>query len=188
MTLLLQLLWVYLILVQTRRLNARELVLSEGQCLKLNLDAEKVSKCARLPERPSQFFLSSLRFCFSSSLAGNRLDVFFFSLTSHLKLGVSLQFPLPNNKLIAVSAPLMQRFHVRLGERFAQWEGQVHCAYQPFNHSVGFFICCQNTEAVWQDELSFVICGSIVCQSAQISSNKRPYVYNSKLYFYILLH
>lgn len=135
---------------------------------------------------PLSFFLSLLLL---QLITGRKqAGLFFFSLTSHLKLGVSLQFPLPNNKLIAVSAPSSQRFHVRLGERFAQWEVQVHCTYQPFNHSVGFFICCRNTEAVGQDELSFVICGSIVRQSAQISSNKRPYVYASKLYFYILLH
>lgn len=143
--------------------------------------------------RPSSWASLSVFLIFASASAHHWQETgwtFFFSLTSHLKLGVSLQFPLPNNKLIAVSAPSSQRFHVRLGERFAQWEVQVHCTYQPFNHSVGFFICCRNTEAVGQDELSFVICGCIERQSAQISSNKRPYAvqYGSKLYFYILLH
>lgn len=93
MTPLLRLLWVYLILVQTRRPNARELVLSEGQYLKLNLDAEKASKCA-----PSSWVslsvFSYLCFCFSSSLAGNRLDFFFFSY-----------FPFEVGRVASVSSP-----------------------------------------------------------------------------------
>lgn len=96
MTLLLRLLWVYLILVQTRRLNARELVLSEGRYLKLNLDAEKASKYARLPERPSQFFFFNLRFASASAHHWQETGwrVFFFSY-----------FPSEVGRVASVSSP-----------------------------------------------------------------------------------
>lgn len=70
-----------------------------------------------------------------------------FFLTSHLKLGVSLQFPLLKKTSSVCSLHTVHVSHMQHTDFTSDTGrelqlGQVHLAYQALNLSVGFFVSC----------------------------------------------
>lgn len=185
MTLLLRLLWVCLILVQTRRLNAKELVLSEGQYLKLNLDAEKASKCARLPDRPSQFFFIFASLLLQLITGRKQAGGFFFLLLPIWSWACRFSF-------LSLIISSLQSVHLSRRDFTSDSGRDLHSGRVRFTAPISLSITLWVSSYAARTQRRFDRTCCLLWYVApsyvnQHKSNKRPYVYNSNLYFYILL-